>query len=222
MGSISQVLEFYVASTVPNFETKPISVLHRPTATLKDKFETATRSKGEISNPTQILPSTLENLKKLKVETPKTLMGPHFSKGLDPPQMMKPSQSEQDISFDLQSAVKNVSSGENLRINFEKQFFGGQLKQEKSIRQGKNRISKWETEVKYLKSVLSRDYDSEKLAFIGDVLTKYFIKTPKLSSAGRTSSFYTDYMAKTSTHGGVLSNLMSSPSRIDSVDGNNL
>jgi hypothetical protein len=58
-----------------------------------------------------------------------------------------------------------------------------------------------ENEVRYLRSLLNPYFNNDRMEFITQLLTKHFLKTPKTSSAGRTSSFTSEKKLKTFPYG---------------------
>lgn len=70
--------------------------------------------------------------------------------------------------------------------------------------QNMKKITNLEIHLKYLRSILTREYNQDKCDFISEMLMKYFIKTPKFSSAGKHSSFYSEHLGKTITQGGTI------------------
>lgn len=85
------------------------------------------------------------------------------------------------------------------------------------LEQSKTKVQKFENQLSYLKSLLSLGCDEEKLQFTSELLMRHFVKTPRLSSTGKFSSFFTDFAGKTTTQFG--SNKFTSPTVQDSEDG---
>lgn len=148
-------------------------------------------------------------------------MGSHLPHDTNQISETKSGQPENENHSDIQNTIhttNNKGSTDTLQINFDKPNYDEVSKSERLTLNIKNKIASMDNEIRYLKSLLSKDYDIEKLSFINDILTRFFIKTPKLSSAGKTSSFYTDYMGRTSTQGN-RTNRFSSPTNLESEEG---
>ena len=80
------------------------------------------------------------------------------------------------------------------------------------------KILELETHLSFLKTLISKEYDTDRLANITDILMRYFVKTPNMSSFGKLSSFYTDYDGPNSNQN--AGSKLSSPFHIQSDEGN--
>lgn len=103
---------------------------------------------------------------------------------------------------DLDSFSEGPSEGNRQKIEQEYQEDQESSEQKRKFEVNlsfRTQLVQLENEVRYLKSQFTKEFDKEKLKFISDILTKYFLNTPKLSSGGKTSSIYTDFLWRTST-----------------------
>lgn len=140
------------------------------------------------------------------------LFGPRFPSDNLHLNSIKPTQDDLDNLSETQTQICNLNLHKTIGLR--------RSKAESANIQKK--VTHLENEIRYLKSLLSKDYNSETLYFIEEILTKYFVKTSRLSSIGRTSSNQTGVLGKNSTQRGA--NLTSkftsfNPDLVDSEEG---
>lgn len=116
---------------------------------------------------------------------PSFVFGPKSYKILQNLDMIKPTQLEADESLEAELDY-NLESSQGMQVELQK-LTTEQIPRSELPSAFKTELASMEGEVKYLQSLLSKEYDSEKLLLISDILTKNLVRTTRLSSAGKTS-----------------------------------
>lgn len=154
------------------------------------------------NQPTQISyqkakPQKKESTKPFEVKTLKNInFGPQGLTIVNLKSMMPFQEDLDNYSSDIKSerAIPSINTAP-LRIDASHKEVNHLAIREDS----QNKILKLEIQWKYLRSLLSIDYDEDRLQYATELLMRHFVKTPRLSSTGKNTSFYTDLAGKTTT-----------------------
>jgi hypothetical protein len=153
------------------------------------------------------------------------VIGPHFSTENTEPNTIKPLQSDLEIDPDFQQVPVLIrpNSSDTVKLENYKQHLNQEQQVSHFTPGTRKKIAHLEIEIKYLRSLLSKEFDVDCLNFISEVITDFFIKSPRLSSNGKTCSLYTDTMARARmpTFGAKRTNKFCSSDN-DSDDGSRL
>ena len=146
------------------------------------------------------------------------IMGPHIFQDGTLNKAIMPAQSDRDDASELQNLEQHASSQDGNKVALKKEMIEEHNKQKWIVLNHRGKITFMENEIRYLKSILSSDVDAEKLAFISEILTSCFTRTPRVTSTGKTSSFYTEVLpeGKDSSPGVHHGSRMPSPNNVDS------
>lgn len=168
----------------------------------KGTFHKLKMNRDTSNQPTQISyqkakPQKKESTKPFEVITLKNInFGPRGSANLNLKPMMPFQEDLDNYSSDIISERAILSMN---TVPLKKEASHKEVNYLAMIEDSRNKILKLEIQWKYLRSLLSIDYDEDRLQYATELLMRHFVKTPRLSSTGKNTSFYTDFAGKSTT-----------------------